>query len=154
MPCSVCINIFHLYTAIFRQKSAWCSFRKIDRDIILEIWDTDKAAFCLVPAKRGSARVLCQVTRRALEYSNSFFPDRLFSFEAVLLSKPTPYRTSHRHTVYTMFGLQVVVLATVVLSKPLITSVGNHQTAEKENMSAFRRRLLFIFEACSITAKS
>lgn len=126
------MDVINLCTAIFRQKSAWHSFRKIVCDIILEIWDTDKAVFCLVPALRGSARVLCQVSRRALECSSSFFPDRLFSFEAMLRSKPTPHRSSLTHT---MFGLQVVPPATVVLSKPLFTSVGNHQTAERENMS-------------------
>lgn len=57
----------------------------------------------------------------------------VFSLTGFLASNP-PLAALLSH-IYPMFGLQVVVPATVVLSKPLFTSVGTHQTAERENMS-------------------
>lgn len=63
----------------------------------------------------------------------------VFSLTGFLASKPcyaqNPPLAALLSHIYPMFGLQVVVPATVVLSKPLFTSVGTHQTAERENMS-------------------
>lgn len=63
----------------------------------------------------------------------------VFSLTGFLASRPcyaqNPPLTALLSHMYTMFGLHVNVPATVVLSKPLFTSVGNHQTAERENMS-------------------
>lgn len=68
---SLCVYIIFidLYAAIFRQKSVWHSFRKIDCDIIFEIWETDKKRLSLVPALRGSDRIQCQLAAHASEYS-------------------------------------------------------------------------------------